>query len=225
MPQTMPHIPLYASAQFKGKSERGLYGDVIEELDWSMGQVLQTLEQLDITENTLVIFTSDNGPWDLKNGHGGSAFPLRGHKFTTYEGGMRVPMIAQWKGKIPADAVCEQLASTIDILPTIAFLTDSEMPKEKIDGENIWPLLAGKSKKSPHKKEGFYYYSGTTAEAIRKGDWKLRRRNDEVELYNLAADISESSNVATSNPKIVKKLTGMLEDFDAALKADSLRYQ
>ncbi|GAB5554164.1 MAG: sulfatase [Saprospiraceae bacterium] len=225
LPQTMPHIPLYTSDQFKGKSKRGLYGDVIEELDWSMGEILKTLEEQGLAENTLVIFTSDNGPWNLKNGHGGSALPLRGFKFSTYEGGMRVPMIAQWKGKIPAGAVCDEVASTIDFLPTIAFLTGSELPKEVVDGKNIWPLLAGKRKKSPHYKSGYYYYSSTTAEAVRKGKWKLRRRKEQVELYNLEKDISETTNLAKVYPKKVDKMIHMLEDFDADLKLDSLRYQ
>ncbi|CAM4203539.1 sulfatase [Zobellia nedashkovskayae] len=223
--QTMPHIPLYASENFKGKSARGLYGDVIEELDWSMGEILKTLETLGIDDNTLVIFASDNGPWKLKNGHGGSAYPLRGYKFNTYEGGMRVPMIAQWKGQIPAQTVCSEVTSTIDILPTVAYLTDSELPDEKIDGNNIWPILQGKNKKSPHTKTGFYYYKDTIVEAVRKEKWKLRRVEGEIELFNLADDISETTNVASSNPKKVKELTKMLKDFDAELKTDVNRYQ
>lgn len=217
--QTMPHIPLYASHDFKGKSKRGLYGDVIEELDWSMGRILKTLETLNIDENTLVIFTSDNGPWDLKDGQGGSALPLRGFKFETYEGGMRVPMIAQWKGKIEAGSVCSEVASTIDMLPTIAYLTGSETSEKPMDGKNIWPLLSSKKRaKSPHK--GFYYYSGTTAEAVRSGAWKLRMVKGEVELYNLENDISETNNLADSNPKMAKKLQKMLTAYDADLKAN-----
>lgn len=222
---SMPHIPLYASPEFKGKSKRGLYGDVIEEIDWGMGQILETLEALDLDENTLVIFASDNGPWNLKNGHGGSALPLRGYKFQTYEGGMRVPMIAQWKGAIPAGAVCSEVASTIDLLPTIAHLTDGDMPEEKVDGKNIWPLLAGKKKASPHKKEGFFYYKESTLEAVRKGDWKLRRSEGEIELFNLGEDISESQNLAETYPKIVQKLVKMLDDFEAEVKTDNSRYQ
>ena len=141
---TMPHIPLHASEQFNGKSPRGLYGDVIEELDWSMGEILKTLKTLNLDENTLVIFTSDNGPWNLKDGQGGCAAPLRGFKFDTYEGGMREPMIARWPGKIPAGTVCQEVAGTIDILPTIAWLTGSAHPEKTIDGKNIWPLLSGK---------------------------------------------------------------------------------
>lgn len=225
IPHTMPHIPLYVSEPFQGKSKRGLYGDVIEELDWSIGEVLKTLESLGLAENTLVIFTSDNGPWNLKNGQGGSALPLRGHKFSTYEGGMRVPMIAQWKGKIPAGSVCDQVASTIDLLPTIAALTGAELPEEKIDGKDIWPLLAGKRKNSPHRKSGYYYYVGKTAEAVRKGKWKLRRRKGVVELYNLEKDIAETTNLAEAFPKRARKLIRMLEDFDAGLQLDNQRYQ
>jgi len=222
---SMPHIPLYASPDFKGKSKGGLYGDVIEEIDWSMGQILETLEALGLDRTTLVIFTSDNGPWNLKNGHGGSALPLRGFKFETYEGGMRVPMIAQWKGTIPEGDVCSEVASTIDLLPTIAHLTNGDMPEEKVDGKNIWPLLAGKKKASPYKKEGFFYYKESTLEAVRKGDWKLRRIEGKIELFNLAEDISESHNLAESHPKIVQKLIKMLVDFEAEVKTDNNRYQ
>ena len=223
--QTMPHVPLYASPNFKGKSARGLYGDVIEELDWSMGEILNTLESLNLDENTLVIFTSDNGPWRLKNGEGGSALPLRGHKFETLEGGMRVPMIAQWKGKIKPGSVTDKVASTIDLLPTIAYLTDAEVSDKPMDGKNIWPLLSGNEKaKSPHEKNGFYYYKESTLEAVRKGDWKLRITKDCVALYNLKEDISENTNVAAANPKIVKKLQKMMTEFDADLKANQHQY-
>jgi len=220
----MPHIPLYASPDFKGKSARGLYGDVIEEIDWSIGQILKTLESLGIDDNTLVVFTSDNGPWNLKDGKGGSAAPLRGYKFQTYEGGMRVPMIAQWKGKIPANTVCKEVASTIDLLPTIAHLTDSRMPTKPIDGKNIWPILSGDEKakseksKSPHKKEGFYYYKESTLEAVRKGDWKLRIVEDDTTLYNLKEDISESNNLASKHPKIVRKLQKMMHEFNKEIE-------
>jgi arylsulfatase A len=217
--QTMPHIPLYTSPGFKGKSERGLYGDVIEELDWSMGQILKTLKDLQIDENTLVIFTSDNGPWNLKNGHGGSALPLRGFKFDTYEGGMRVPMIAQWKGKIPAQSECAEIASTIDLLPTIAHLTGAELPGNKIDGENIWSLLSGEpSASTPH--EAFFYYSDTIIQAVRSNKWKFREVKGEVELFNLEEDISESKNIAADNPELVEIMRHKRDAFDKELKAD-----
>lgn len=214
---TMPHIPLHASERFNGKSPRGLYGDVIEELDWSMGEILKTLKSLNIDENTLVIFTSDNGPWNLKEGQGGCAAPLRGFKFDTYEGGMREPMIAHWPGKIPAGAVCHEVAGTIDVLPTIAWLTGSTKPSVQIDGENIWPLLSGKrGAKSPHER--YYYYNGMALQAVRSGDWKLRIVKDKVELYNLAKDISESKNLASENPEIVNRLTKKMAKFDKELK-------
>lgn len=216
---TMPHTPLSASKNFLGKSEGGLYGDAIEEIDWSMGQILNTLTSLGLDENTLVIFTSDNGPYPSDKGEGGSALPLRGYKFETLEGGMRVPMIAQWKGKIKAGSVTDQVASTMDFLPTIAYVTGAKISKKKIDGKNIWKLLSeSKRAKSPYKKEGFYYYKESTLEAVRKGDWKLRIVEDEVTLYNLKKDISESNNMADKYPKKVKKLREMMEAFDADLK-------
>lgn len=216
---TMPHIPLMPSEEFKGKSRQGLYGDVIEEIDWSVGQVLEELRKQGLEENTLVIFTSDNGPWNLKNGHGGSAKPLRGFKFETYEGGMRVPMIAQWKGMISPQSTSAEIASTIDLLPTIAYLSGAELPDRTLDGKNIWPLLSGKSNsKTPHKE--FLYYSNTTAEAIRVGDWKLRVREGIVELYDLKNDISESNNLAEEQPKRVQSLQKKLDKYDTALKSD-----
>lgn len=217
--QTMPHVPLYASPDFKGKSERGLYGDVIEELDWSMGQILKTLKDLGLDENTLVIFTSDNGPWNLKNGHGGSALPLRGFKFDTYEGGMRVPMIAQWTGKIRAGSICSEIASTIDFLPTIAKITGAVLPQSTIDGEDIWPLLSGDEEaKTPH--EAYYYYSDTVLQAVRSDDWKLRVIKDKTELYNLKTDISESENLAVQYPEKVKEMKLIMSEYDEDLKAD-----
>ena len=214
---TMPHIPLYASPEFIGKSERGLYGDVIEEIDWSMGEILKTLEELGLDKNTMVVFTSDNGPWNLKNGHGGSALPLRGFKFDTYEGGMREPMIVQWKGKIPAATVCSEVASTIDLLPTIAKLTGADLPEAIIDGKDIWPLLAGQERaKTPH--ESFFYYKDTILQAVRSEDWKLRTVNQKVELYNLKDDISESNNIAEAHPEVVNRLTEIMADFDKELK-------
>lgn len=215
--QTMPHVPLYPSANFKGKSERGLYGDVIEELDWSMGQIQKTLEDLGLDENTLVIFTSDNGPWHLENGNGGSAFPLRGFKFETYEGGMREPMIAQWKGQIPAGTVCSEIASTIDLLPTIAKLTGATLPQTVIDGKNIWPLLSAQNNaETPH--EAFYFYKDTVLEAVRFKEWKLRIVDGEEELYNLKEDISESRNVATLHIDVVQRLRNMMDNYDNSLK-------
>lgn len=215
--QTMPHVPLYPSPDFKGKSERGIYGDVIQELDWSMGEILKTLKELGLEENTLVVFTSDNGPWKLDNGNGGSALPLRGHKFQTYEGGMREPMIAQWKGQIPAGTVCTEVASTIDLLPTLAKLTGAQLPETTLDGNDIWPLLSGqKGAKSPH--EAFYFYKDTVLEAVRCDDWKLRIVDQQVELFNLKTDISESQNIAQQEPEVVERLKKMMVAYDTNLK-------
>src|SRR5262249_3444443 len=140
---SMPHVPLFVSDKFKGKTQRGLYGDVIEEIDWSVGQMLDTLKRLKLDQDTLVIFTSDNGPWLSYGNHAGSAKPLREGKATAFEGGVRAPFVARWPGRIPAGAVNRQPAMTIDLLPTIARLAGAETPKDRIiDGLDIWPLLA-----------------------------------------------------------------------------------
>lgn len=223
---SMPHVPLYASPDFKGKSKRGLYGDAVEEIDWSVGEILKTLKEEGLDENTLVIFASDNGPWTSKGDQGGSALPLRGQKNETFEGGFRVPMIAQWNGKIKAGVVTDKIASTIDILPTIAYLTGADLPEKKIDGKNMWPLLSGKEKaKSPHKKDGFYYYKDSKLEAVRKGDWKLRIVGNDIALYNLKDDISEQRNLASTYPKIVKKLKKMMLKFDKELQQNKRNQQ
>lgn len=223
---SMPHVPLYASANFKGKSKRGLYGDAIEEIDWSVGEILRTLKEQGLDENTLVIFTSDNGPWTSRGEHGGSALPLRGHKNETFEGGFRVPMIAQWNGKIKPASVSDKVISTIDVLPTVAYLTGADLPEKKIDGKNIWPILSGKqNKKSPHKKEGFFYYKDFNLEAVRQGDWKLRIIEDDVALYNLKDDISEQHNLASTYPKKVKKLKKLMLDFDEELQQNKRNQQ
>ena len=221
LPHTMPHIPLFASEKFKGKSERGLYGDTIEEIDWSVGEIMKSLRDNNLDENTLVIYTSDNGPWKLKGGRGGSAHPLRGFKFQTYEGGMRVPCIMHWKGKVPAGSSCDEIAATIDLLPTIAGLSGAEMPNERtIDGKDIWPLIAGKKgAQTPH--EIYFFYKGNKLESARQGKWKLRRsgkKSQPVELYDLASDISESKNLAKENEILVNEMIKKMNLFDEKLK-------
>jgi arylsulfatase A-like enzyme len=220
LPHTMPHVPLFVSESFKGKSKRGLYGDVIEEIDWSVGRILKTLKELGIDEKTLVLFTSDNGPWLGKRKNGGSALPLRDGKFSTYEGGMREPCIARWPGRVPAGTVCPQVCSTIDLLPTFAQLAGAKLPADRvIDGKDIWPLMSGTpGAKSPHK--AFFYYRGNNLEAVRSGKWKLRR-GKKTELYDLEADISEANNVAAEHPGIVKRLTYIMKEFDRELKANA----
>jgi arylsulfatase A len=228
VPHSMPHVPLHVSEKFKGKSEQGLYGDVIMEIDWSVGQILAALKEHGLDENTLVLFSSDNGPWLSYGNHAGSAKPLREGKGTTWEGGQREPCVVRWPGKIPAGSVCREFASTMDVLPTFAKLAGSESPKDRIiDGHDIWPLLAGeKSAKSPW--DHFYYYWDYGLDAVRVGQWKLvfphkfnsltgpagkdgqpggyTLATTDMALYDLDADVGENKNVADEHPDIVIKL-------------------
>jgi arylsulfatase A len=200
---SMPHVPLHASSHFRGVSQRGAYGDVIAEIDWSVDMILDTLRTLGLHNDTLVVFTSDNGPWIGKGKRGGSADPLRGGKFSAYEGGFRVPCVMWMPGAIPASSQCSQIASAIDLYPTIARLSGAPLPEYAIDGEDIWHLMTGRSSTSPH--EAFCYYGpGGRMRAIRSGDWKLHMQRQE--LYNLALDISESRNVISRNSDIAGAL-------------------
>ena len=221
LPHTMPHIPLFASKKFKGKSDRGPYGDTIEEIDWSVGEIMKALRKNNLDENTLVIYTSDNGPWKLKEGRGGSAHPLRGYKFQTYEGGMRVPCIMSWKGKIPSGTVCDEMSATIDLLPTFANLAGAKIPDDRIiDGKNIWPIISGKKgARSPH--DIYYYYKGNRLESARQGKWKVRRsgkKSQSVELYDLENDITESKNLSQKNPELIETILKKMDKFDKDLK-------
>ena len=172
IPHVMPHVPIFASDAFRGKSATGLYGDVIEELDWSVGQILDTIKRCGIDDNTLVIFFSDNGPFLSYGNHAGTATPLREGKLTTFEGGVRVPCIARWPGRVPAGKVCDEPVMEIDLLPTVASLTGAAMPEKKIDGKDILDLLEGKpGAKSPH--EALFFWGGSELQAVRSGDWKL----------------------------------------------------
>jgi len=213
---TMPHIPLGVSEEFRGKSERGLYGDVIMELDWSVGQILKTLKELGLDERTLVIFTSDNGPWLSKGKNGGSAKPLRDGKFSTYEGGMREPCIMRWPGRIPAGMVCSEIATTMDFLPTLARLAGAELPKDRIiDGKDIYALMTKPGAKTPY--EAFFYYFENQLEAVRSGKWKLilehkrGKRTFALALYDLEKDISEQNDVSDKHPEVVRRLTKLAE--------------
>jgi len=220
LPHTMPHIPLFVSDKFFVDDPKKAYKATIEQIDWSVGRVLEALKKAGVDKNTLVVFTSDNGPWLSKKHHGGSALPLRDGKFSTYEGGMREPCIMRWPGKIPAGTDCREVCGTIDLLPTLAKLAGGEAPSDRvIDGRDIWPLMAGKrGAKSPH--DAYYYYKGTRLESMRKGMWKLVRKK-KPELYDLEADISETKNLAAENPDVVKRLTAMMDEFDSELKANS----
>ena len=226
----MPHVPLGASKAFRGKSKGGLYGDVIEELDWSLGQVLDALKKNGLDENTFVVFTSDNGPWieEYLKGYYGSADPLRGSKMKSWEGGPRVPCIMRWPGKIPAGKVSDEIATAMDLMPTFAKLAGAPLPADRtVDGKNILPLVTGKTENSPH--EAYYYYCYTHLQAVRDAQWKLvlprpakpkwmswwARMIDEVkelELYDLKADPGETKNVATKHPDVLKRLQALLEE-------------
>ncbi|MDA2928588.1 sulfatase [Acidobacteria bacterium AH-259-O06] len=226
----MPHVPLGASEKFKGQSKRGLYGDAVEELDWSTGQILDTLKEQGLDDDTLVVFTSDNGPWieGVIGDHGGSADPLRGAKMMTWEGGLHVPCIMRWPGKIPANQVCDEVATTMDLLPTFAKLADVNLPADRVmDGKDIWPLMMGqKNATSPH--EVFYYYAYTHLQAVRSGRWKLvlprparppwtgwsARMIDQIlkpQLYDLQLDIGEHLDVAGEHADIVVRLMKLAE--------------
>lgn len=172
MPHSMVHIPLGVSEKFRGKSRQGLYGDVMMEVDWSVGEVLKALKENGLEKNTLVIFTSDNGPWLNFGNHAGTTGGLREGKGTSWEGGQRVPCIMRWPGIIPSGEICSQLASSIDLLPTLAAITGAKLPPLKIDGINILPLLLGDKSASP-RHEFLYYYEQNSLEAVQRDFWKL----------------------------------------------------
>ena len=221
----MPHVPLGASDRFRGKSPRGLYGDVISELDWSCGEVLDSLAELGLDDDTLVVFTSDNGPWIEKHlgDHGGSAAPLRGFKMSTWEGGSRVPCIMRWPGKIAAGRTSDELATTLDLAPTFAALAGAELPADHtLDGYDLTAFLTGDAATASPREE-FLYYAFTHLQAVRDDRWKLvlpREANPpwtswygrmidavpEVALYDMLNDPGEEDNVAAQHPDIVANL-------------------
>jgi arylsulfatase A len=221
-PHTFPHIPLAASTRFRKKSKVGLYGDAVMELDWSVGEVLKALAENGIDENTLVMFSSDNGPW-----YQGSAGPLRGRKGDTWEGGMRVPFIARWKNRIPGGRVTSSFASTLDILPTVGRLAGAQMPAQPLDGADIWPLL---SNDEHVDRELFLYFDSWDLQCARMDRWKLHiaRYNCrpwgpepvggkinlplfQPELYDLVEDPEETSDVSEDNPGIVKQIQARID--------------
>ena len=233
MPQTMPHIPLFASPEFYTGDPKDAYKACIEEIDWSVGKVMSTLKELGLDDNTIVVYTSDNGPWlNLKPPHhGGSALPLRKGKFTTFEGGMRVPAIFRMPGKIKAGE-SDEVAAAFDLLPTFASLAGAKLDAARtIDGENIWPLLSGATKSSPHD-EFYYFRGGGKLEAVRRGKWKLhlergrgqgekRKVTSPAALCDLSNDISESNNLASLNEDLVQDLAKTAMDFAAQLKTEA----
>ncbi len=225
---SFPHVPLFASERFRGKSAAGLYGDVIEELDWSVGEVLDALEREGIEKNTLVIFSSDNGPWLIMNQAGGTAGLLREGKGSTWEGGMRVPAIAWWPGKIPAGVVQREVATTMDLFVTCAKLAGGQAPTDRpIDGIDIAPLLFGKGEV---KREPFFYYRGATLYAVRMGPWKAHfitrsaygpdkpSPHDPAALYHLGHDPSERFDIADENPEVLIRIAAAVEKHRSAMR-------
>jgi arylsulfatase A-like enzyme len=234
LPHSMVHIPLGVSEKFRGKSKQGMYGDVMMEVDWSVGEILKALEKNGLEKNTLVIFTSDNGPWLNFGNHAGSTGGLREGKGTSWEGGQRVPCIMKWTGVIPAGEICNQLASSLDILPTIAAITGTDLPEHRIDGISILPLMLGDKAASP-RNEFYYYYEVNSLEAVQRDFWKLvlphRSRTyrnmkpgvdgwpgptgtetvKEPQLYDLRRDPGEWYDVALNYPEKVEELQELAE--------------
>jgi arylsulfatase A len=235
LPHSMVHVPLFVSDRFRGRSGAGLFGDVMMEVDDSVGRILDTLRETGLERDTLVVFSSDNGPWLSYGEHAGSAAPLREGKGTMFEGGCRVPTVFRWPGRIPAGTECREPAMTIDLLPTIARLADAAAPPLPIDGKDIWPLIAGEpGAKSPH--EGYAFYWGKHLEAVRAGRWKLHFPHDYrtlagkpggkdgkpvayatgrigLSLFDLETDAAETTDVKDRHPDVVARLQGLAERF------------
>jgi arylsulfatase A-like enzyme len=228
VPHTMPHVPLGAGDNFRGKSKAGLYGDVIEEIDWCVGQILATLKECGLEDRTMVMVSSDNGPWLNYGNWAGTAGPLREGKGTSWDGGVREPFVVRWPGQVPAGRVCHEPLMTIDILPTLARLAGADLPTLPIDGKDAWSLLHGDAgARSPH--EAYFFFWNRGLEAVRSGRWKLHfpheyrtldgnppgndgkpgryvQARTDLALYDLEADIGEKVNVAGKRPDVVKRL-------------------
>ena len=232
VPHTAVHVPIFPSERFRGKSDNGRFGDWVEEVDWSVGKILDTLCDEGLDDDTLVIFTSDNGPWAVKGADGGSSGPLRGGKGSTWEGGVRVPTVAWWPGRIAAGTECGTMAGTIDLVPTFVSLAGGDMPREPvIDGRDISGLLLGTSREPARAVH--YYFKGTTLEAVRAGRWKLAIASqgagmgrgavaaeasmESPRLYDLEADLGETTDVAAEHPAVVDRLRGYVSPMQAEL--------
>ena len=228
-----PHVPLFASEEFENVSRRGLYGDVVEEIDWTVGQVLGALRETGQAENTLVVFTSDNGPWLPFDRKGGSAGLLRGGKGSTWEGGMREPTLVWWPGTIPSGSVTPAVSSTMDLFSTALDLAGKAPPQDRIiDGQSLMPVLEGETDEG---RETFFYYRGEELYAVRMGPWKAhyatkpgyggeQERHDPPLLFHLGHDPSEQYNVASEHPEVLSKIRTVTEEHRANLKrgADQL---
>jgi arylsulfatase A len=235
---SMPHVPIAASDDFKGKSARGLYGDVIMEIDWSVGQILAKLDELGIANKTLVVFASDNGPWLLYGNHAGSAQPLREGKFTTFEGGQRVPGIVRWPDRLEGNRVSNEVVTAMDLLPTIAAITGAALPTCTIDGRNVLPILEG-SPSGASPPTTMYFYARAELQAVRAGQWKLHlphsyetvpepgmdgdpgeeaSRDIPMSLFDLDADPGETTDLSEQRPDVVSELMTAAAAFDADIK-------
>lgn len=230
-PHSAVHTPIHPGKAFAGKSANGRFGDWVEEVDWSVGRVLDTLRELKLDSRTLVVFTSDNGPWLIKGSDGGSAGPLRGGKGSTWEGGVRVPTLAWWPGHVAAGTACDAVAGTIDLLPTCVTLAGGQVPAEPVlDGRDLSALLLGQSKTSP--REAHYYFASYNLQAVRQGPWKLavaaqsemkgKELPDDVKgnaprLYNLEKEVGERTNLADKHPEIVARLQELIAAKDAEI--------
>jgi arylsulfatase A-like enzyme len=248
LPHSMVHIPLGVSEKFRGKSKQGMFGDVMMEIDWSVGEIMKALAQNDLDKNTLVIFTSDNGPWLNFGNHAGNAGGLREGKGTSWEGGQRVPCIMRWPGVIPEGEICNKLASSIDILPTLAAVTGASLPTKKIDGISLLPILLGDKESAP-RHEFLYYYQQNSLEGVQKDYWKLVLPHKgisyvgvepgkdgwpgktisvtitEPELYDLRRDPGERYNVSLTYPEIVKELQVVAEEARVDMGDDITKIQ
>lgn len=233
LPYTQPHVPLGVSGKFKGKSGKGLYADVIMEIDWSVGEIMKTLKANGLNENTLVMFTSDNGPWLSYGNHGGCTGGLREGKGTTFDGGQRVPFVVRMPGVIPAGKVSDQFLSALDITPTLVNLTRSQMPRmNKFDGQDTWGILTGEE--SSHQP--FYFVYNGIVEALRDGKWKcvaphsyrivktpgkdglpgeqiVNGGNISLALFDMEADPWESNDVSVQHPEIVEQMYAKIKEF------------
>jgi arylsulfatase A len=245
VPHAMPHVPLFVSDRHKGKSKAGLYGDVIEEIDWSVGEILAALQKHDLERNTLVIFTSDNGPWLSYGNHAGTAGPLREGKGTSFEGGVRVPFVARWPVKIPSGTLCREPAMTIDLLPTIAAFAGAELPKLPIDGKDVGALLCGQpGAKSPH--DAYFFYWGQELQAVRTGQWKLHFPHEyrtlkeagkdgkpgpyatartELAMFDLTSDIGETKDVSAEHADVVARIRELADRARADLGDTATKHQ
>jgi len=228
LPHNLPHVPLFRSRDFEGHSERGLYGDVIEEIDHTVGEILNTLRDLNLDDNTFVFFTSDNGPWLPFKTHGGSAGLLREGKGSTWEGGMREPGIGWWPGKIPAGQVSTELASTLDLYSTCLLLGGADLPQDRVvDGVDLRPALFGTG---PSPRKSMIYYRGEQVFAARKGPWKAhfitqgaygppaRKEHEVPELYHLLHDPSEKYNIAAEHPEVIEEIRKMVAEHEKTVK-------